>query len=147
MDHFNLPLLLQRFPADRLVFSACRAGVYGFAMVDSVRGSGAASSRKMSPCCVRDWQPARTGSAPTLPSKGSFWVRRQPSTCFLLSCSRYRIWSPAAGSGTLLSDRNTFLLYNRPQKRCGWGQVGWMKQKESNRQHSGRRPVAIVRHC
>src|SRR5258706_12075661 len=37
------------------------------------------------------------------PAKGSLWVRRQPSTRFLFSCSLYRVWSPAAGSGTFLS--------------------------------------------
>jgi hypothetical protein len=36
------------------------------------------------------------------PLKGSLWVHRQPRTRFLLSCSRYRVWSPAAGSGALL---------------------------------------------
>src|SRR6266581_7853318 len=33
------------------------------------------------------------------PSKGSLWVRRQPSTRFLRSCWRYKDSSPAAGLG------------------------------------------------
>src|SRR6266700_2909933 len=36
------------------------------------------------------------------PSKGSLWVRRQPRTRFLRSCSRYRVWH-TTGLGTLLS--------------------------------------------
>src|SRR5437588_9271171 len=32
------------------------------------------------------------------PSKGSLWVRRQPSTRFLRSCSRYKVSNPAGGS-------------------------------------------------
>src|SRR5260370_24546170 len=37
------------------------------------------------------------------PSKGSLWVRRQPSTRFLRSCSRYKVSSPAGGAGAFLS--------------------------------------------
>src|SRR5260370_38121786 len=36
------------------------------------------------------------------PSNGSLWVRLQPRTRLLLSCSRYRVWN-TTGLGTLLS--------------------------------------------
>src|SRR6266566_8613974 len=37
------------------------------------------------------------------PAKGSLWVRRQPSTRFLRSCSRDKVSSPVVGAGTLSS--------------------------------------------
>src|SRR6266852_8994972 len=40
------------------------------------------------------------------PSKGSFWMRHQPRTRFLLPCSWYKVCSTAAGSDALLKDRN-----------------------------------------
>src|SRR6266852_4592164 len=66
MVHGSLPLATapQRFPAGRLVFSACHAEGCGFGMVDSNRGSGAATPGRCLRCSVRDWQPTRTGSAP-----------------------------------------------------------------------------------
>src|SRR6266700_711567 len=45
-----------RMPAERC----------GFVMVDSDRGSGAATPGRCLRCSVRDWQPPRIGSAPTL---------------------------------------------------------------------------------
>lgn len=105
----SLPLATvpQRFP--------CRVGSYfphaaahgcGFVMVDNVRGSDAVTPGRCRHC-------ARSGLASTQevicshsPSKGSFWVRRQPRTRFLLSCSRYRVWIVADGSGTLFSTRS-----------------------------------------
>src|SRR5258708_19841369 len=46
---------------------ACRAEGYGFARVDSVRGNGVATPRKSPPSSVRDYQPPRSSSPPTLP--------------------------------------------------------------------------------
>src|SRR5207247_9309101 len=42
------------------------------------------------------------------PSKGSLWVRRQPRTRFLRSCPRYKVWSPAVGSGGALPEEKRF---------------------------------------
>jgi hypothetical protein len=51
----------QMFPADRFVFSSCRAGVCGFGMVDSGRGSGASVPGSCRRSCAQGWQPTRTG--------------------------------------------------------------------------------------
>src|SRR6266851_4002294 len=58
MIHGSLPLAIapQRFPAGRLVFSACRAGACGFARADSVRGKGVVTLGRCPRCSVRDWQ-------------------------------------------------------------------------------------------
>ena len=108
-SHESLPLATapQRFP--------CRVGSYfphaaahgsRFVMVDNVRGSDAVTPGRGRRC-------ARSGLASTQEvicshssSKGSLWVRRQPGTRFLLSCSRYRVWIVADGSGTLFSTRS-----------------------------------------
>src|SRR5712691_4130084 len=46
------------------------------------------------------------------PSKGSLWVRRQPKTRFLRSCSQYKVSSPAVGPGTL-HDATWIVLHKR----------------------------------
>jgi len=107
LESLPLATVPQRFP--------CRVGSYfphaaahgcGFVMVDNVRGSDAITPGRCCHC-------ARSGLASTQevicshsPSKGSLWVRRQPRTRFLLSCSRYRVWIVADGSGTLFSTRS-----------------------------------------
>src|SRR5260370_15032425 len=50
------------------------------------------------------------------PSKGSLWVRRQPKTHFRLSCSRYKVWSPAVGSPTLLSSGSCPMVQSSTEK-------------------------------
>src|SRR2546428_8595503 len=50
------------------------------------------------------------------PSKGSLWVHRQPSTRFLRSCSRYKVWRPAAGSG-MLPSAEIFLVAHRSTEK------------------------------
>src|SRR6266568_6685526 len=50
------------------------------------------------------------------PSNGSLWVRRQPSTRFRLSCSRYKVWSPAVGSPTLLSSGSLPMVQSSTEK-------------------------------
>ena len=72
----------QRFPADRLGFSACHAAECGFAVVDSVRESGAAAPGKCRRCCVRDWPGARRRSAPTLPQRGLCGCAASPRPVF-----------------------------------------------------------------
>jgi len=100
MGHGSLHLATdpQTFPAGEFGSSACRAVRCGFAAVDSVLGSGVATPGRCRHCSVQDWQPTRTGSAPTLPRRdlcGS-------------AASRARVFSsPALGRecGALLSDR------------------------------------------
>jgi len=104
MVHGSLPLAIapQRFPAGRLVFSACRAEEYGFATVDSVRGSGAAAPGKCRRYSVPDWPPTRRRSAPILPQRGPCGCAASPARVFA---------SPARGirSRALLRDRERFL--------------------------------------
>src|SRR5437588_8969268 len=102
MDHFGLPLLLNRFEEIRPYLPHASlecADLQGLIASWERR----CSSRKISP-------PLRSGLAWSQekicshsPSKGSLWVRRQPSTRFLRSCSRYKVSSPAAGLGKLPS--------------------------------------------
>jgi hypothetical protein len=99
----------QRFPrrvgSDLAHPAACGCA---FATADSVQRRDAATPGR----CRRR---ARSGLAlnqETIrfhsPSKGSFWVRRQPRTRFLFSCSWYKVGSPPEGSRTLPLDRNQF---------------------------------------
>jgi hypothetical protein len=86
------------FPAGKPVFSARRAEGCGFARADSVRGSGVAVPERCLHCSVQDWQPTRTGSAPTLPRKGLCGSATSPARVFS---------SPALGTGcgALLPDQ------------------------------------------
>ena len=101
----------QRFPADRLGFSACHAAECGFAVVDSVRESGAAAPGK---CRRLAWSQEKICSHS--PSKGSLWVRRQPKTRFLRSCSRYKVSSPAVGAGAFRSSGSFPAVHCSPEK-------------------------------
>jgi hypothetical protein len=59
------------------------------------------------------------------PSKGSLWVRRQPKTRFLRSCSRYKVRSPASGSVTLLSSGSFPTVQSSTEKtRIGAEEIG-----------------------
>lgn len=83
----SLPLATapQRFPAERLVCSACRAEACGFVMADSVQERGAATPGR----CPRGYLATNQDrNCSHSPSKGSLWVRRQTSSRFLRSCSR-----------------------------------------------------------
>src|SRR2546421_5352370 len=62
------------------------------------------------------------------PSKGSLWVRRQPSTRFLRSCSRYKVWRPAAGSG-MLPSAEIFLVAHRSTEKTRRGSEGRDERK------------------
>src|SRR5712692_1757593 len=145
MVHGSLPLATapQRFPAGRLVFSACHAEGCGFVMVDTVRGSGAATPGRCRRCSVPDWPPTRRGSVPTLPQRGPCGYAASPRRVFS---------APALGTGyrALLLDRGhssrqeRLLLYIVPQKRRGVVQEGCLERKESNLQHSERRPVVTA---
>jgi hypothetical protein len=102
MDHFGLPLLLNRFEEIRPYLPHASlecADLQGLIASWERR----CSSRKISP-------PLRSGLAWSQekicshsPSKGSLWVRRQPRIRFLRSCSRYRVSSPAGGTGAFLT--------------------------------------------
>ena len=122
-DHFLLPLLLNGLQQIGLDFPHASGSGSGFARVDSVRGSGAAVPGR----CHRY---ARSGLATNhdricshSPSKGSLWVRRQPSTRFLRSCSRYRIWSPATRSWTFPST-GSFPAVQRSTEKMRMGVEG-----------------------
>src|SRR5713226_6106127 len=75
-------------------------------------GERRCNSRKMSPLLRSGLAISQDRICSHSPSKGSLWVRRQPRTRFLRSCSRYKVWSPAAGPGTLPS------LGNVPTVHC-----------------------------
>src|SRR5438105_1360469 len=89
-------------------------------MVDTVRGSGAATPGRCRRCSVPDWPPTRRGSVPTLP---------QRCPCGYAASPRRVFSAPALGTGyrALLLDRGhssrqeRLLLYIVPQKdaeRC-----------------------------
>src|SRR5712691_11067614 len=134
----SLPLAIapQRFAAGTLGFSASLVGACGFVMADSAQGSNAAAPGRCLRCSIRDWQPARTGSAPTLPQRDLCGYAASPGSVFS---------APARGTGceTLMPDREhsprqeAFPSYNRPRKRCGGEQKECLEQKESNWRHSG----------
>ena len=140
----HLAIAPAAFPRGRLVFSACLAEGYGFARADSVRGSGTAAPGRCRHCSVRDWLPAKTGSAPTLRQRGPCGCAASPGLVFS---------APAHGirSRVLLRYRERFLAseafpsYSVQRKRRGEGWKGEMREKENNRQHSGRQPVATAR--
>ncbi len=66
-------------------------------------GERRCNSRKMSPLLRSGLAISQDRICSHSPSKGSLWVRRQPRTRFLRSCSRYKVWSPATASGLLSS--------------------------------------------
>ena len=78
------------------------------------------------------------------PSKGSLWVWCQPSTRFLLSCSRYKASSPAGGSRAFRSSGSVPAVHCSTEKMWSGLERG-MREKESNPQHSGTRPAATAR--
>src|SRR5436305_9110865 len=134
----------QRFPADRLGFSACHAAECGFAVVDSVRESGAAAPGKCRRCCVRDWPGARRRSAPTLPQRGLCGCAASPRPVFSAPAhgTRSRVLRLEREHSAL---QEAFPLYTVLPKRRGEDRKGGDETKESNRQHTGKRPVATAR--
>ena len=112
-------------------------------MGDTVRGSGAATPGRCRRCSVPDWPPTRRGSVPTLPQRGPCGYAASPKRVFS---------APALGTGyrALLLDRGhssrqeRLLFYIVPQKRRGEVQDGCLERKESNLQHSERRPVVTA---
>src|SRR5437660_7727393 len=62
------------------------------------------------------------------PSNGSLWVRRQPRTRFLRSCSRYKVWRPAAGSG-MLPSTEIFLVAHLSTEKTRRGTEGRDERK------------------
>jgi hypothetical protein len=86
-DHFHLPLLLPLCQQEGSYFSACLFEGYGFARVDSVRESGAAAPGRYRELQRSGLACSQEKTCSHSPSKGSVWVRRQPSTRFLRSCS------------------------------------------------------------
>src|ERR1051326_3518735 len=145
MVHESLPLAIAppAFPRGRLVFSASLVAAYGFVMADSVRENGAATPGKCRRCSVRDWLPTRKRSAPTL-------LQRDPCVCAASPAPVFSAPSRGTRSRVLLVDREpsalqeAFPLYTALLKRRGEDRKGGMRQKERNRQHSGRQPVATT---
>jgi hypothetical protein len=109
--------------AGRPVFSACLSVGCGFARADSAQGSGAAAPERCRHCSVRDWPPERHMICSHSPAKGSLWVRRQPSTRFLRSCSRYKVRSPAVGS-VMLPSTGSFPAVHRSTEKTRRGAEG-----------------------
>jgi hypothetical protein len=122
MIHGSLPLAIapQRFPVERLVFSAFLAAGCGFARADSDQGSGAATPGRCRRCSVQDWPPSRRRSAPTPPQRGPCGCAAIPARVFS---------APARGtrSRVLLVERESsslqeaFPLYTVRPKRRGEG--------------------------
>src|SRR5512135_3333850 len=95
---FQLATAPQKFPTGGFGSCACLAEVCGFVRVDSVLGKGAVTLGKCRHCSVQDWQPTRTGSAPTLLQKGLCGYVASPARVFS---------APALGTvcGPLLPDQ------------------------------------------
>jgi hypothetical protein len=104
----------------RLVFSACRAEGYGFATVDSVRGSGTAAPGKCRRCSVPDWPPTRRGPAPTLPQRGPCGCAASPTPVFSAPArgTRSRVLLLERGRSSL-QEALPLYTHNRPRKRRG----------------------------
>ena len=102
----------QMFPADRFVFSSCRAGVCEFVTVDSVRGSAAAAPGRCHHYCAQGWQPTTTGSAPTLLQMGLSEYVASPGRVFFAPARdrgyRVRCWIGCAPLGIDVSHRTIF---------------------------------------
>jgi hypothetical protein len=110
------------FPADRLGSCASLAAGCGFVRAESVRGSDAAAPGKCRRCGRSGLTISQDRTCSHSPSKGSLWVRRQPRTRFLRSCSRYKVSSPAVGSGAFLSEgalARCTLFYRKDVERGG----------------------------
>src|SRR6266571_4470769 len=143
-QYHTMELRPQRFPAGRLVCSACRALECGFVMVDNVRGRGAAAPGRCRRSFFQDRQPTRIRSAPTLPRKDLSGSASSPEPVFS---------APALGTagGARLSDQGPSsrqecsLLDNILRKRREWVQEGCLERKESHSPHCERRPVVTAR--
>ena len=79
-------------------------------------GERRCNSRKMSPLLRSGLAISQDRICSHSPSKGSLWVLRQPSTRFRRSCSRYKVWSPAVGSPTLLSSGSFPMVQSSTEK-------------------------------
>ena len=107
----------QRFPEDGCGSCASPAGECGFVMVDSVLERGAAAPGRCRHRFVQDWQPTRTGFAPTHLQMGLSGYVASPAHVFS---------APARGirNEDLLPDRvqsprqGAFPLNNVLRKRC-----------------------------
>jgi hypothetical protein len=95
---------------------ACLAEGCGFATVYSVLESGTVTSGRCRHCFFQGWQAERRVICSHSPSNGSLWVRRQPRTRFLFSCSRYKLRSPTAGLETILSPGSVPAVHRSREK-------------------------------
>ena len=134
----------QRFPADEFVFSAFLAGGCGFVRGDSVRGSGAATPGKCRHYSVRGWQPARTGSAPTLLQRGLSEYVASPVRVFSAPARGTGYGDLLLGSGALLVVRK-FPAVQYSTEKIRRGSARGVENKRNNSQHSERWPVVSVR--
>jgi hypothetical protein len=96
------------------------------------RGEALHLSENVAEATVRVWQPDRTESAPTPLQRGLVFVRRQPRMRFLFFCSRYWVWRPAAGQGTLLS-MGTFPTVQCSTEKTRMGAEGVCETNVTNR--------------
>ncbi len=124
----------REFEAGELLFSACLVGACEFARVDSVRESGAATPERCRHCARSGLATNQEKICSHSPSKGSLWVRRQPSTRFLRSCSWYKVSSPAAGSGILPVEGSNPVIQRSTEK-------AWMEAEGSD-ERKGKQPTA-----
>jgi hypothetical protein len=121
-SHFYLLLLLERFQEVSSYVPHASAPAYGFVMGDSVRGAVLQLPENVAAAPFGVGNHPGPDLLPLSCKGGSLWVRRQPSTRFLRSCSRYKVWSPAAGSGTLSSPGSVPVIERSTEKtRMGAG--------------------------
>src|SRR5690348_15000749 len=131
------------FPAHGPESCASLVEACGFARVDSVQGSGAAALGKCRRCSVQDWPPTRRRFAPTPLQKGLCECAASPARVFSAPArgTGSRLLLPGCGSSPR---REAFPPYTVLPRRRGEGRKGGMREKESNRQHSGTRPAATA---
>jgi hypothetical protein len=142
----SLPLAIAppTFPRGRLVFSVCRAEACGFVMAYIFQERGTVAPGKCRRCSVQDWPPSRRRSAPTPPQMGPCGCAAIPARVFSAPArgTRSRVPLLEREHSSLQED---FPLYTVLPTRRGEGRKGGMRQKESNRQRGGKRPVATAR--
>jgi hypothetical protein len=106
-------------------------------------GERAATPERCRHSFAQNWLQARTGSAPTLPQKGLCVCAASPAPVFSAPAhgTRPRILPSVRAHS---SQQKAFTLYKVPPKRYGEVRQAGMRQKESNRPRSGRRPAATA---
>ncbi len=127
MDHFFLPLLSKRLQQVGSDFP--HAALEGTDLQGLIASRGAVLQLPKDVSAAAFGIGHHPGGGSHSPSNGSLWVRRQPSTRFLRSCSRNRMSSPQP-TPRCSSRQEHFLLYTVPRKRRGRVEKRCLKQKE-----------------